>query len=86
MEKPAKPGLPMLFAGTGLLRTLDRMGFEIPASLMAQVEEGRPLSKVMAAAGMKIDVHDLDAQFKLFDVGLEKRMQFKATLVREGLL
>jgi len=73
----------MLFAGAGLLRTLDRLGFSIPATLQAAADEGRPLSRV---TGFKIDVHDLDERFKLFDVGFEKRLQFKCALTNAGLL
>jgi len=81
-----KKGIPIMYAGAGLLRTLSRIGFEIPAALMAAVEEGRPLSKVTAAAGMKLDVYDLDQQLKLFDISLEQKMRFKAALIHEGLL
>ena len=85
-ERPRKPGIPILFGGAGLLRTLDRLGFEVPQALTAGVEEGKPLARVTAACGFKIDVYDLDARLKEFDIPLEKKMQLKTVLRHEGLL
>ena len=82
-KAPQKRGIPILFAGSGLLRTLDRLGFTVPAALQAAADEGRPLSR---AGDFKIDVHDLDAALKLIDISLEKKMQLKSALIHQGLL
>jgi hypothetical protein len=73
---------PMLYAGSGLLRTLDRLGFAVPPAVEALAASGQPLGR----AGFTLDVFDLDQRLKLFDLTLEQRMHFKTALVRCGLL
>lgn len=84
-EPAPKKSLAVMCQGAGMLRTLDRLGFEVPQKLMAAAEERRPDSS-LGKFGFKLDVYDLDERFKLFDVGPSQRMAFKTALRHAGIL
>jgi hypothetical protein len=80
--KQPKQSIPISYAGAGLLRTLERLGFEIPPILTKVAAEGRPLG----VAECQIDFRDLDARLKNFDLTIEQKMRFKCALTQAGLL
>jgi hypothetical protein len=53
---PPKKAIQLQCQGSGLLGTLDRLGFDVPTALKAAAEKGHPLG----AEGFLVDVHDLD--------------------------
>jgi hypothetical protein len=82
VKEPLKP-FPYNFGDRrSLLRTLECVGYKIPPAVTALAAAGQPLG----AAGLKITVSEIDQLLAGYDIPVQKRMQLKAELNRQGLL
>jgi hypothetical protein len=81
-EAPKKPFPYSFTQPQALARTLSVLGFELPGTITALAASNQPLGK----SGLKISVAELDMALKGYDIPIQKRMQLKGELVRQGLL
>jgi hypothetical protein len=81
-EAPKKPFLYSFTQPQALARTLSVLGFELPGTITALAASNQPLGK----SGLKISVAELDMALKGYDIPIQKRMQLKGELIRQGLL
>ena len=69
--------------GPALVQTLSSLGLVTPTPVITAVAAaGKPIG----LAGVKIDVHALDAVLAGYEIDTRKRMQFKTMLRRQGVL
>jgi hypothetical protein len=65
-----------------LIRTLEGLGFEVPAAVTALAAANEPLGK----GGHQIELHQLDTVLAGYDVQPRMKIQLKNELSRQGLL
>lgn len=79
---PKKPFPYSFVQPQALARTLSALGFEMTDTVTALAASNQPLGK----SGLKISVADLDMVLRDYDIPVQKRMQLKAEMTRQGLL
>jgi hypothetical protein len=83
-QKPPTKPFPYSFGNRqALLKALDALGFQIPAQLQAMAASS---TQPLGSAGHSITVFELDQALKKVNLSVEKRLQLKAGLSREGIL
>ena len=81
-KAPLKP-FPWHFGNRqSLIRTLEGIGFEVPAAVTALAAAGQPLG----SGGHQITVHQLDTLLAGYDVQPRIRIQLKQELMKQGLM
>jgi hypothetical protein len=82
-KPPTKP-FPYAFGNKfALLKALDALGFTVPKELEALAASS---TQALGSAGHSITVYELDQALKKVNLSVEKRLQLKAGLSREGIL
>jgi hypothetical protein len=66
-----------------ICKSLDRLGFEVPATITAMAASS---TAKLGSTGLSVDLNELDAAMKKFDLKTSDKIRFKIELEREGLL
>jgi hypothetical protein len=83
-QKPSSKPFPYSFSNRqGLVKALDALGFAVPAQLEAMAASS---TQPLGSAGHSITVYELDQALKKVNLSVQKRLELKAGLSREGIL
>ena len=83
-QKPQTKPFPYAFNNKeALVRALDVLGFAVPKELEALAASS---TKPLGSSGHSITVYELDQALKKVNLSVQKRLELKAGLSREGIL